>query len=59
MSDLPRVIRWTAHRKRELVERVARGDVDLATALRHYRLSAEEFADWQRDYPPRAEALAR
>lgn len=56
MPDLPVITRWTANAKRELVEKVARGNVELAEALRFYRLSADEFASWQRDYPARETA---
>lgn len=59
MSDLPLVIRWTANAKRDLVNKVARGDVSLEEACRHYRLSFEEFADWQRDYPARVKESTR
>lgn len=59
MTDFPPVLRWTANTKRDLVERIARGDLDRDEALRHYRISAEEFAIWQRDYPARPQEVAR
>lgn len=57
MTDLPHVLRWTINAKRELVAKVARRDVTLEEACRHYRISVEEFADWQRDFPARAESV--
>jgi hypothetical protein len=59
MSDLPLVTRWTANAKRDLVAKVAHGEIALEEACRRYRLSVEEFADWQRDYSARETERAR
>jgi transposase-like protein len=40
--------RWTARRKAEVVEAVRSGRLTLKEACRHYALSAEEFAAWER-----------
>lgn len=43
-------VRWVAKRKAEVIDAVRRGAISLAEACRRYRLSFEEFHQWERDY---------
>ena len=40
--------RWVARRKAEIVDAVRNGKMNIEDACRYYRLSAEEFAAWER-----------
>ena len=40
--------RWNVHRKAQVVRAVRVGIISLEEACGRYRLSAEEFASWQR-----------
>ncbi len=44
----PDTKRWHTHRKAQVVAGVHKGLISLEDACRRYRLSAEEFASWQR-----------
>ena len=50
--DLPptNTIRWVASRKAQVVAAVHAGTFSLLEACRRYRLSPEEFLEWERDY---------
>ncbi len=50
VDDLPSpdTIRWHTHLKARVVAGVRSGLISLEEACRRYRLSAEEFASWQR-----------
>lgn len=41
-------IRWTVSRKKDVVMAVRRGQFTEDEALRHFAISAEELASWQR-----------
>ena len=49
-SELPApdTKRWVARRKAEIVDAVRNGKMKIEDACRHYMLSAEEFAAWER-----------
>ena len=44
------VTRWTARRKAEVVAAVEGGMLTIPDACRHYRLSPEEYLEWERHY---------
>jgi hypothetical protein len=44
----PDTKRWVARRKAAVVDAVRNGEMNIEDACRHYRLSAEEFAAWER-----------
>jgi len=44
----PDTKRWVARRKAAIVNAVRKGEMRIEDACRHYRLSAEEFAAWER-----------
>jgi hypothetical protein len=44
----PHTKRWVARRKAEIVNAVRNGKMDIEDACRHYMLSTEEFAAWER-----------
>jgi hypothetical protein len=44
----PDTKRWVARRKAEIVDAVRNGKMKIEDACRHYMLSAEEFAAWER-----------
>ncbi|MCS6878118.1 MAG: DUF1153 domain-containing protein [Geminicoccaceae bacterium] len=44
----PSTRRWVARRKAQVVAAVRGGVLSLEEACRRYRLSAEEFASWER-----------
>ena len=44
------VMRWTARRKAEVVAAVEAGMLTIPDACRRYRLSPEEFLEWERHY---------
>ncbi len=50
--DLPplNTIRWVARRKAEVVSAVHAGALSMLEACRRYRLSPEEFLEWERHY---------
>jgi hypothetical protein len=43
-------VRWVAKRKAEVIAAVRLGHITLADACARYRLSAEEFRQWERDF---------
>ena len=49
-SDLPSpdTKRWVARRKAAIVNAVRDGQMNIEDACRHYMLSTEEFAAWER-----------
>jgi hypothetical protein len=49
LLDKP-IVRWTAYRKKELIDAVVKGAVDRAAALAYHGVSEEEFSQWQADY---------
>ena len=50
--DLPsaNTVRWTARRKAEVVAAVQAGQLTIPDACRRYRLSPEEYLEWERHY---------
>jgi hypothetical protein len=44
----PNTKRWVARRKAAVVDAVRRGTMNIEDACRHYMLSIEEFAAWER-----------
>ena len=44
----PHTKRWVARRKAEIVNAVRNGKMNIEDACRHYMLSIEEFAAWER-----------
>ena len=44
----PDTKRWVARRKAAIVNAVRNGEMNVEEACRHYRLSTEEFAAWER-----------
>jgi hypothetical protein len=42
--------RWVARRKAAVIAAVHNGVLTMAEACRRYRLSPEEFAEWERHY---------
>jgi hypothetical protein len=52
MASLPKshAIHWVAKRKAQVVQAVRRGWMTLDEACARYRLSFEEFLDWQRAF---------
>ena len=44
----PDTKRWVARRKAEIVNAVRNGKMNIEDACRHYMLSTEEFAAWER-----------
>ena len=44
----PDTKRWVARRKAAIVDAVRSGDMNIEDACRHYMLSTEEFAAWER-----------
>ncbi len=44
----PDTKRWVARRKAAIVDAVRNGEMNIDDACRHYMLSAEEFAAWER-----------
>jgi hypothetical protein len=52
MANLPKshAIHWVARRKAQVVQAVRRGWMTLDEACARYRLSFEEFLDWQRAF---------
>jgi hypothetical protein len=44
----PDTKRWVARRKAAIVNAVRNGEMNIEDACRHYMLSAEEFAAWER-----------
>jgi transposase-like protein len=44
----PDTKRWVARRKAAIVNAVRNGEINIEEACRHYRLSSEEFAAWER-----------
>ena len=50
--DLPaeNTTRWTARRKAEVVAAVEAGMLSIPDACRRYRLSPEEYLEWERHY---------
>jgi len=44
------VMRWTARRKAEVVAAVEAGMLTIPDACRRYRLSPEEYLEWERHY---------
>ncbi|TMJ59443.1 MAG: DUF1153 domain-containing protein [Alphaproteobacteria bacterium] len=44
----PDTKRWVARRKAAIVDAVRNGEMHIEDACRHYMLSAEEFAAWER-----------
>lgn len=59
MTDFPLITRWTPNAKRRFVERAERGDFSLTDALKHYRISEDEYARWREDYAARAKESVR
>jgi transposase-like protein len=43
-------VRWVARRKAEVVAAVHAGALSMMEACRRYRLSPEEFLEWERRY---------
>ena len=43
-------VRWVARRKAEVIAAVHGGLLTMAEACRRYRLSAEEFLEWEQHY---------
>jgi len=50
--NLPPVstVRWVARRKAEVISAVHGGLLTMAEACKRYRLSSEEFLEWERHY---------
>jgi hypothetical protein len=50
--DLPPAdtVRWVARRKAEVVAAVHSGMLSMRDACQRYRLSSEEFLEWERHY---------
>ncbi len=50
LSDLPPpdTVRWVARRKAQVVRAVREGRIDLEAACERYKLSPEEFLNWER-----------
>jgi Protein of unknown function (DUF1153) len=44
----PDTKRWVARRKAAIINAVRNGEMDVEEACRHYKLSTEEFAAWER-----------
>lgn len=44
----PDTKRWVARRKAAIVDAVRNGEMHIEDACRHYMLSTEEFAAWER-----------
>jgi Protein of unknown function (DUF1153) len=44
----PDTKRWVARRKAAIVNAVRNGEMNIEDACRHYMLSTEEFAAWER-----------
>jgi hypothetical protein len=44
----PDTKRWVARRKAAVVDAVRNGEMNMEEACRHYMLSSEEFAAWER-----------
>ncbi len=57
--DLPPTytVRWVPRRKAQVVAAVHAGMIGMPEACRRYRLSTEEYLDWERQY--RAGVLTR
>ena len=51
----PNTVRWVARRKAEVVAAVRGGLLTMSEACHRYRLSVEEFQEWDRHY--RADGL--
>ena len=43
-------VRWVARRKADVVAAVEAGILSMTEAIRRYRLSPEEYLDWERQY---------
>lgn len=43
-------VRWTPKRKAEVMIAISKGLIPLASALRRYRISEDEFHDWTTKY---------
>ena len=44
----PNVKRWTPRRKAQILDAVARGDVTAEIVFDRYRISRDEFLEWER-----------
>ncbi|WP_418884992.1 DUF1153 domain-containing protein [Aurantimonas endophytica] len=42
------IMRWTPRRKAQIIDAVARGDLSVETAWDRYRISRDEFLEWEK-----------